>query len=197
MTIDPVGPRVSTSRECVRDGAMCHQPAYGWHAMTDTKTGAPIPRSKRRGTADIFRYVEQSFYVLIAIALAIAGAMLFGFNAFRFVTEYAIDPAARVLQFLDGLLLVFIIAELIHTVRAVIEENVLRTEPFLIVGIVAAIRRLIVISAQAERELGTDVFEHLMLEMGVLIVAVLVLGATIFMVRHTRRSEPRPEHEED
>lgn len=163
--------------------------------MSDAKTDTP--RSKRRGTADVFRYVEQSFYVLIAAALAIAGVMLFGFNAFRFVTEYAIDPAARVLQFLDGLLLVFIIAELIHTVRAVIEENVLRTEPFLIVGIVAAIRRLIVISAQAERELGTDVFEHLMLEMGVLIVAVLVLGATIFMVRHTRRSEPRPEHEQE
>lgn len=155
-----------------------------------------IPRSKRRGTANLFRYVEQAFYVMIAIALAVAGVMLFGYNAYRFVAESAIDPAARVLQFLDGLLLVFIIAELIHTVWAVIEENVLRTEPFLIVGIVAAIRRVIVISAQAEHELGTQVFEHLMLEMGVLVAAVLVLGATIYMVRHTRRSEPRPEHEE-
>lgn len=154
-----------------------------------------VPASKRRGTANIFRYIEQSFYVLIAMALAIAGVILFGYNAYRFVAEYAVDPAARVLQFLDGLLLVFIIAELIHTVRAVIEENELRTEPFLIVGIVAAIRRLIVISAQAEHELGTEIFDDLMLEMGVLIAAVLVLGSTIFMMRHTRRSEPRPEHE--
>lgn len=164
--------------------------------MNEPRSDRPELQSKRRGTAKFFRYVEQSFYVAIALALAVTGVILFAFNAYRFATELSADVVAQALQFMDGLLLVFIIAELIHTVRAAIDENVLRTEPFLIVGIVAVIRRLIVITAQAEQELGTQVFEHLMLEMAVLIGGVLVLGATIFMVRHTRRSEPLPEHEE-
>jgi hypothetical protein len=55
----------------------------------------------------------------------------------------------QILQLLDGLLLVFILSELLHTVRATVEEDVLMIEPFLIIGVVATIRRLIVIGAEA------------------------------------------------
>jgi phosphate-starvation-inducible protein E len=77
----------------------------------------------------------------------------------------------------------------------VIEENVLRTEPFLIVGIVAAIRRVLVVTADADRRLGTPEFRDLMLEMAVLAGAVALLGLTIYLVRHTFQSEPVPAHE--
>jgi len=149
----------------------------------------------RRMTADVFRYVEQAFYVAVAVALSAAGAMLFGQVTYRFVGNVSRGVLPAVLSFLDGLLLVFIIAELIHTIRAVVEENVLRTEPFLIVGIVAAIRRLIVITAEAERALAQKSFGNLMLEMSALIGAIFVLGLTIFLVRHTQSSEPVPAHE--
>jgi uncharacterized membrane protein (DUF373 family) len=99
-----------------------------------------------------------------------------------------------VLAFLDGLLLVFIIAELIHTVRAVIDENVLTTEPFLIVGIVAAIRRIIVITAEAKAQVGHPEFGQMMLEEGLLADTVVALGFTIYLLRHTTRTEPRPAH---
>jgi len=149
----------------------------------------------RKITADTFRYVEQAFYVGVAIALAVAGAILFGRVVYQFVVSLGHGVLPAVLDFLDGLLLVFIFAELIHTVRAVVEENVLKMEPFLIVGVVAAIRRLIVISAEAEKELGKSTFSDLMLEMGLLVGAVLVLGFTVFLVRHTASGEPTPEHE--
>jgi len=150
----------------------------------------------RSNTADLFRYVEQSFYVLVAIALALAGAILFVLVVYRFGKDLLAGKSmSAILEFLDGLLLVFITSELIHTVRAVIEENVLRTEPFLIVGIVAAIRRVIVITAEAGRQSSGRRFSELMLEMGILIGSVLVLGVTIFLVRHTGHSEPIPAHE--
>jgi hypothetical protein len=41
--------------------------------------------------------------------------------------------------------------ELITTIRVVITRRRVVVEPFLIVGIVAAVRRLIVISAEAEK----------------------------------------------
>src|SRR2546428_6878972 len=102
-------------------------------------------RRARRKAASIFHTVEQLFYVAIAVALALAGIVLFAWTTYSFATHLGKGNVdATVLDFLDGLLLVFIITGLIHTVRAVIDENVLTTEPFLIVGIVAAIRRIII-----------------------------------------------------
>jgi len=153
-------------------------------------------RRARRKAAGIFHMVEQAFYVAIAVALALAGVVLFGGTTYAFATRLGTgDVATTVLTFLDGLLLVFIVTELIHTVRAVIDENVLTTEPFLIVGIVAAIRRIIVISAEAKARLGQPEFHQMMVEEGLLAATVVALGLTIFLLRHTTRTEPRPAHE--
>lgn len=67
--------------------------------------------------------------------------------------------------------------------RAIIEDGILRTEPFLIVGIVAVIRRLLVISAEAPEAIGKDHFGDFMLEMGLLVAAVLAVGLVVFLLR--------------
>lgn len=135
--------------------------------------------------------VENGFYAVIAVALALAGAALFIDTIYQFVADVRrapLDLRGGLLDVLDGILLVFIVAELLHTVRAVIDEATLRTEPFLVVGIMAVIRRLIVISAEAPDFLGDPQFTDLMVEMGLLIGAVIGLGATIFLLR-LRNSE--------
>ncbi len=153
---------------------------------------------QRTRVARAFRGIEQTLYMVVALALGLSGAALFGYTIARFVADLGqVAFIKSLLGLLDGLLLVFIITELLHTVRAVIAENVLMTEPFLIVGIVAAIRRFIVISAEAQETVGRQRFDNLMLEMGLLVAAVLSLGLTIFLLRHTRTSEPRPAHEPD
>lgn len=129
--------------------------------------------------------VEDGFYVVIAVALALAGAALFVDTLYQFAVEVRQGPLelkGALLAVLDGILLVFIVAELLHTVRAVIDEATLRPEPFLVVGIVAVIRRLIVISAEAPDFLGDPRFADLMVEMGLLVGAALGLGATIFLL---------------
>jgi uncharacterized membrane protein (DUF373 family) len=146
--------------------------------------------------AGTFRQVELIFYVAVAVALALAGLALFGSAGYTFVTDLGEGSfTSSILSLMDQMLLVFIVTELIHTIRAVIAENVLMTEPFLIVGIVAAIRRLIVISAEAKDVAGTAEFGDLMVEMGILIGVVVGLGVTIFLLRHTTHTEPRPAHE--
>ncbi len=150
-------------------------------------------RDLRLRTAGLFRYVEYAFYIAVAGALAIVGAIIFGNAVVRFVSGLGDDSlGALVLELLDQLLLVFIVSELIHTVRSVITQRVLLTEPFLIVGVVAAIRRLIVVSAEVAEAVGTDRFGSLMLEIAVLVGAVLALGFTIFLLRHTEHPEPPP-----
>ncbi|HEX2236089.1 MAG TPA: phosphate-starvation-inducible PsiE family protein [Actinomycetota bacterium] len=152
----------------------------------------------REGTERAFGFVEDGLYVGVAGALAIVGIILFGYALYTFVTDLDQGPLTVVaLDLLDNLLLVFIITEVIHTIRAVIDEKVLLAEPFLIVGIVAAIRRLLVVSAEAKNLLGKQpaTFADAMLEIGVLTLTALLLTGAVFLLRRTTRSEPTPSHE--
>ncbi len=146
-----------------------------------------------------FGFVEDGFYVAVALALALAGIGMFGYVVYDFVTQLTkgAEFTALILELLDGLLLVFIITELIHTIRAVIDEKILVAEPFLVVGVVAAIRRLVVVSAEAKELIGKPTFSDAMLEIAVLGGVVVALVLSIFMLRHTHSSEPDPEHEPD
>jgi uncharacterized membrane protein (DUF373 family) len=134
---------------------------------------------------------EHALNVGIALALAVAGVGLFVYVVVSFVSHVGDDRFVdSILHLLDGLILVFIVTELLHTLRSVIAEGVLLTEPFLIVGIVAIVRRLIVISAEASGFVGKSDFDDLMVEMAVLVGGLLVLGLVIFLLRRSGRDEP-------
>jgi uncharacterized membrane protein (DUF373 family) len=57
--------------------------------------------------------------------------------------------AAETLRVLDQLLIVLMLVEILHTVRISIRSHVLVTEPFLVVGLIASIRRILVITLEA------------------------------------------------
>ena len=143
--------------------------------------------------AALLGYGEFLLDAAVAVALSVGGVVLFGVVVYDFVRHLGQGPVLRqVLDLLSGLLLVFIFTELISTVRVVIARRAVQAEPFLVVGIVAAIRRLIVISAEAEDVLGTPRFRDLILEIAVLAGTVLVLGATVLLLRLTRRGGDEP-----
>ena len=137
-------------------------------------------------------YGEFFIDTVVALALIAGGTMLLGVVVYDFVRDLGQGPfIVEVLELLSGLLLVFIFTELITTIRVVIARRRVVVEPFLIVGIVAAVRRLIVISAEAENLLGTAEFRDVILEIGVLAVTVLLLGATVLLLR-IRRADEEP-----
>jgi uncharacterized membrane protein (DUF373 family) len=149
-------------------------------------------RHERAWIATLLGYGEFVIDAAVALALAVGGAILLGVVLYDFVHDLGKAPfVGQVLELLSGLLLVFIFTELISTIRVVIARRSVVVEPFLIVGMVAAIRRLIVISAEAENLLGTAEFRGLMLEIGVLAGTVLVLGVTVFLLRFARSDRDR------
>src|SRR5215211_6318326 len=154
--------------------------------------GADRERRDRSGIAVLLGYGEFFIDTVVALALIAGGTMLLGVVVYDFVRDLGQGSfIAAVLELLSGLLLVFIFTELITTIRVVIARRRVVVEPFLIVGIVAAVRRLIVISAEAENLLGTAEFRDVMLEIGVLAVTVLLLGATVLLLR-IRRADEEP-----
>jgi hypothetical protein len=99
--------------------------------------------------------------------------------------------ATQTLRVLNELLIVLMLTEILHTVRISIRSHVLVTEPFLVVGLIASIRRILVISlemATLGKELvwtsdSTQVFRSSMIELGLLGLLVLVLVFSITLLR--------------
>ena len=81
------------------------------------------------------------FLALPLLVLAVVLAVVVG----RDLAAYLTGPLlvrGTVLSFLDATLILFIIAELLHTVRITIRNRRLDAEPFLVVGLIAGVRRV-------------------------------------------------------
>jgi hypothetical protein len=87
------------------------------------------------------------------------------------------------------------LVEILHTVRASIQLHVLACEPFLVVGIVATIRRILVViletsdrPTESNGPLGSisSSFNHAMIEPGVLGLLTLVLALAIYLSRRRK-----------
>ncbi len=75
-----------------------------------------------------------------------------------------------------------------YTAQVSFREHQLVPEPFLIVGLIAAIRRVLVLTAEFSRlmEKGMDVVRVAMIELGILTVMVVALVVSLVLLR--RRS---------
>src|ERR1700682_6095617 len=95
--------------------------------------------------------VETVIYAVLGILLsaiailAIIGSLHLFANGVR---DWTGTPS--IFQLIDRLLLVLMMVELLHTVRISIRSHTLVVEPFLIIGLIAIIRRTLVLTLQAE-----------------------------------------------
>jgi uncharacterized membrane protein (DUF373 family) len=132
---------------------------------------------------------ETVLYALAGLVLAAGGFMLVGKAAYDFLTgafDEGVLEAARLA--LDTLLLTFIFVELFSAVRLTLHEQRLVAEPFLLVGIIAAIKELVLLSgAEDLRERGFEQFRNGMIEIGVVVGVVLVLSICTLLLRRSRR----------
>jgi hypothetical protein len=143
--------------------------------------------------------METVLYVAVGILLivaAILGVLQAGAGLWRGITGGTTGNSG--LLALDQLLLVLMLVEILHTVRISIRTHTLTMVPFLIVGLIASIRRVLVITVHAARlaEQGHTMtsdqviwFRESMIELGVLAVLILVFVLSIARLR----SVPPPE----
>jgi uncharacterized membrane protein (DUF373 family) len=140
----------------------------------------------------LFGQVERAAYFGIGVLLSLA-AVLGLTGAVMLAWDGAIQwPHVRSLILLvERLLFVLMIIEILNTVRASIQSHRLASEPFLVVGMIATIRRILVVTLEAsDRSTGEAVagaapsFDHAMIELVVLGLLTLVLAVAIRLARH-------------
>ena len=127
-------------------------------------------------------------YWAIALVLVVGSVALL-IAQFNTMLRLRNTPASTVMiEILDGLLLIFIFVELLYAVRSCLRSREIVAEPFLIVGILAGIKEIVVLSVEAATLLdkGPD-FSRAVVEIGVLGGVVLVLALAAFVLRERRR----------
>ncbi len=139
---------------------------------------------------------ENVVYAFAGVLLAGGAVLVLGAVMWHLVIDVGKGVEKGVTTALDGLLLVFILLELLAGVRATMKQKTLVAEPFLIVGIIASIKEIVVLALESKEIYATDdaAFENAMTEIGVLAVVILLLSMACYLVR---RKEREPEEEDE
>jgi uncharacterized membrane protein (DUF373 family) len=134
------------------------------------------------------------------VGTALVCLVLAGKTTWELTSDFSEQP---ILDLLDILLLVFIVVELLFAVRSTVEKRELLAEPFLLVGIIASIKEIVVLSVESAKEVGNGAqFDDRITEIAVLGVLILFLGLTSWLLRRKERepdegdsSPPAPERQ--
>jgi uncharacterized membrane protein (DUF373 family) len=147
------------------------------------------PESYKRVFTGILDTFERIAYVAIALALSIPIVMLVFSAALRMLEVYEVGVLETALTVLDRVLLAFIFVELIDTVRVTVRERgIFIAEPFLLVGLIAVVRRILLLTAEIERA-SAEEFQNMLIELGVMTGLVIVLTGALYFTRRMRLSE--------
>ena len=121
-------------------------------------------------------------YYGITFVLLATIAVLFVSVGATFLTVFEVDPLDTALAVLDRILLI--------TIEVIVRERQLVAEPFLLIGVVAVVRRILLITAEAGQSLDDpERFRNLITELGVSTALVLALAIALYIARRTQRRQ--------
>jgi hypothetical protein len=120
----------------------------------------------------------------VLVALLLLYSSLYDLN--EAAHHAASEIEHRAIGILNTLLLVMMTMEIVYTVAISLESHTLNAEPFLLIGVIAGIRRMLVITATStEQEANPDRFRNMLLELGLLAATVVALAVAIWILRRS------------
>jgi uncharacterized membrane protein (DUF373 family) len=161
--------------------------------MAERPAFEKIPLGMRRALGSL-EWLERVIFFVTGLLLFAAALALLIRSVELLVPMFAGDSGSALAyasQFLDVILLVLMLIELAYTVMLSLRGSVLQAEPFLIVGLIAVIRRMLVITVGEHVPNGASVTSSAN-ELAILTGVVLALVASIYVLRLRPKHEPNP-----
>ena len=138
----------------------------------------------------IMGYAQNVVYYGVTLVLLVAIGVLFVSVGQILLVAFEVDPLQTTLEILDRVLLITIFVELLITIEVIVRERQLVAEPFILIGLVAVVRRILLVTAEAGQSLqDTERFLNLITELGVLTALVISLSAALYVARRTVRRQ--------
>ena len=141
----------------------------------------------REWTEDAIEKAENVVYLAVAAVLVVVAAVVLGAAAVKITELPELGVITMAAEVLDLLLLVFIVVELLYAVRTTLAERELLAEPFLLVGIIASIKEIVVLSVKAPDYVGTDKLDDTIWLIGVLTLTIVALAISTLLMRRKER----------
>jgi flagellar biogenesis protein FliO len=158
--------------------------------MSDNDHGARMaPKPWTSHAAKMLGTSESVVLVLIGVALVLVAVLLL-YSGMHDLTEAVHRGPAEIehksIEILNTVLLVMMTMEIVYTVAISLESHTLNAEPFLIIGMIAGIRRMLVITATStEQEAHAEQFHNTLVELGLLAAMVVALAGAIWIMRYS------------
>src|SRR6266850_1221830 len=130
----------------------------------------------RTWIARAFTATEDVVYIGLGLLLASSALTLLVTGVIDF-GQSVVAGKASIIDLIDRVLLILLIVELLYTVQVSFREHALVPEPFLLVGLISVIRRVLVLTAEFDqlRDQAQVVFQHLIVELAVLTFLIVAL----------------------
>ena len=146
-------------------------------------------------------WTQSAMYIGIGLTLAVAAlaALVQVWVSQLLPTITDISHEFDALAILDKLLIVSMLGEIMQMTRISLTQRRLASEPFLVVGLISVVRRIIIITAESNRfmELHREDFTLFMAELVVLGLLLVVMVFGIHKLRQQRLDEYRRLREEE
>ncbi|HLB95203.1 MAG TPA: phosphate-starvation-inducible PsiE family protein [Nitrospiria bacterium] len=128
--------------------------------------------------------LERWGYITAGLSFLFLGMVIFAYGWYAFYETLGAGVLNASLMLMNDLLLVIILLELFRTVLNYLKTHTITLEPFLYVGIVAAIRRILTTGAQEQvLQMSSDQqFNRYLWDVGLngLLIIVLVLALVFY-----------------
>jgi uncharacterized membrane protein (DUF373 family) len=134
-----------------------------------------------------FTRLQDLVYVALGVLLSVSAVALLVRGGVDLAGALLAGVEVRAIVFLlDRILLALMVVELLYTVQVSFREHALVPEPFLVVTLIAAVRRILVITAEFGAQARPDdrLFRQVMWELGLLTVLIVVLVASVVILRN-------------
>lgn len=124
-----------------------------------------------------------------------AVALTLTFRSLQVLYSLIVGPAGQAIpltaEILDLVLLILMLAEIIYTVTLSMRGAVLSPQPFLIVGLIAVIRRILVITVQEVQNTHTPggLFAQNTLDLAILTVVVMAFVFAIGLLQRKQQQQ--------
>jgi uncharacterized membrane protein (DUF373 family) len=120
--------------------------------------------------------IEHVLYQVAAYLLVTAAAALLITAVIQTITAWSEGVDQAIVRLLDRVLLALMLAEITYTLRQAERTHTLTAAPFLVIGIIAAVRRMLIVTAESvgRTDLQSSVFMGGLLELAVLACIILV-----------------------
>jgi uncharacterized membrane protein (DUF373 family) len=148
----------------------------------ESAAGEPAPRPAVAASIWALEHAQDFVTVAVGVVLIVLAATLAVSGVVSFITDVRTHTiATAAINLLDRVLLVLILVEIVHTVVLSLRAHRLAAQPFIVVGLVAVIRRILFLLSN-ENTIPTT-------ELALLLGMVVAFVAAYLAVSHYEKPE--------